>query len=756
MATIARGQGSSRTTIIDAFESLAAWSAVPSDGVTLSLHSDSGAVGRSMRLDFDFHGHGGYAIARRTVDLPLPPNYRFSWRLRGESPVNTLEFKLVDPSGENVWWSNQRDVVFPRDWSTIVRRKRHISFAWGPKGGGDMDRVAAIEIAITAGQGGKGSVWIDELSLTELDVERPYSGTPVARATSQAPAHAPAAMLDGDRTTSWRSLAGATRQAVDIDFGSSREFGALVVEWEPLRHARDYAVLTSAEGARWDTLRVVQGSDGGRDYLYLPESEGRYVRLALARPAASSGYGLRTLRVEPLDWAPTRNDFFKAIARESPRGTFPRAFGNEQSYWTVVGVNGDMREGLFNEDGALDLGKGSFSIEPFVRTGDALITWNDVERTPSLMDNSLPIPSVTWRGGGVTLTTTAFGSGPSGASSLYAIYRLTNTGRAVRRTTLYLALRPFQVNPPWQFLGVPGGEARVRTIAGNGTAVRINEADIVQVLTPGARFGATTFDGGEIVTHLRRGRLPGAPRVVDPFDHASAALAWDMELAPGASREVAVRMPLHPRAAALPARSAHSALGAERQYWSAILGGVRIELPASERRIPETIRSSLAYILINRDSAALQPGSRSYERSWIRDGALTSAALLRLGQDSVVRAFAEWYATFQFANGKVPCCVDVRGADPVPEHDSNGEFIFLIAEYYRYTGDLAFAERMWPHVARAAAYIDSLRPGGRALKARLCPSRSSTRPGAPSRFRKRPNTRNSAGMKTRYIQAPSR
>ncbi len=74
-----------------------------------------------------------------------------------------------------------------------------------------------------------------------------------------------------------------------------------------------------------------------------------------------------------------------------------------------------------------------------------------------------------------------------------------------------------------------------------------------------------------------------------------------------------------------------------------------------------------------------------------------------------MREFIEWYAPFQYPNGKVPCCVDHRGADPVPEHDSHGELIYLIAEYYRYTHDRALLERMWPHVEKAVAYIDSLR-----------------------------------------------
>ncbi|MFL6248539.1 MAG: coagulation factor 5/8 type domain-containing protein, partial [Thermoanaerobaculia bacterium] len=64
-------------------------------------------------------------------------------------------------------------------------------------------------------------------------------------------------------------------------------------------------------------------------------------------------------------------------------------------------------------------------------------------------------------------------------------------------------------------------------------------------------------------------------------------------------------------------------------------------------------------------------------------------------------------------NGYVPCCVSTSGApDPVPEHDSHGQFIYLVAEYYRHTRDRAFLEEMWPLVRRVVNYIDELRHEG--------------------------------------------
>src|SRR5207244_4466476 len=98
-----------------------------------------------------------------------------------------------------------------------------------------------------------------------------------------------------------------------------------------------------------------------------------------------------------------------------------------------------------------------------------------------------------------------------------------------------------------------------------------------------------------------------------------------------------------------------------------------------------------------------------YARSWIRDGALMSRALLQMGHARAVRDFIVWYAVHQYDNGKIPCCVDTRGSDPVPEHDSNGEFLYLVAEYARFTGDTGLVRVLWPRVTRAAAYLDSLR-----------------------------------------------
>ncbi|HEX6160684.1 MAG TPA: coagulation factor 5/8 type domain-containing protein, partial [Thermoanaerobaculia bacterium] len=422
------------------------------------------------------------------------------------------------------------------------------------------------------------------------------------------------------------------------DLGRRYEFGGLVVDWEAA--PRRYEIATSLDGNAWETARRVERTDGGRDWLWLPDSDARYVRID------ADGGSLRALRLLPAEVSTSPNEFFAAIARETRRGDLPRYFYGEQSYWTVVGdEEGGPHEALLNEDGAIELGGSRVSIEPFVRHAGKLYSWADVTATQK------PGPIVEWP----MLTVTPRVEG----DALVVDYRVPDGA------TLYLAIRPFQVNPPWQFLKRTGGTVKISRIEKSGNSI--------------------TVDGDERSTIIASGawtdELPQLQIAEDEFP--AAVLKF--------SGSTTIRTTGTPRSSQPPSAPTF-----------------RIEVPA-EPRLEASIRANLRYILINRDGPSIQPGSRSYERSWIRDGSLTSAALLRLGRADVVREFIEWYAAHQYPNGEIPCCVSAAGADPVPEHDSHGQFLYLIADYYRHTRDRGLVQRLWPRIARTVDAIDALR-----------------------------------------------
>jgi hypothetical protein len=691
--------------LVDSFESIDAWHASPADGVTLTITFDSGRTGRCARLDYDFRGHAGWAAAHRTSPVELPAHWELSLWLRGTPAVQTLEVKLLDPTGENVWWSVLRDLEIGDAWQHIVVKKRHLRFAWGPAGGGDLTQLGAIELALVPGEGGASTVWLDDLALSAVPPPRPATGSPHITASSSASGLVPAVAVDARPSTCWRSAGDSLgEQWLALDYGGLVELGGLIIDWDRAAAPARFAVQTSADGTAWSTRWQVASTHGARSWVPLPDTDCRLVRLLLEAPPGAA-VGICELEVQGLDFAATANDFMGAVARGARRGLYPRGLLGEMTAWTVVGPSsGKGRRGLLGADGSFEPLPRSASLEPFVMLDGSLVTWADVTRKHSLLDGRLPIPTVTWHTPRFDLEVTAVAE--DDRSTL--LYRLESRSAAVIEPQLAIALRPFQVNPPSQHLNGPGGVAVMSTVscttsgmtlAGSWTALAEPAAD---------RCGAVGFDSGDVVALLSSGELPSATHADPPYP--SAALVWDLRLEPGATREVALTIRFGPPGTSSPAAEPVADLVARvAGQWRELLSRVEITVPPSARDVIDTLAANLGFMLVNRDGPALQPGARAYARSWIRDGAMMAAALLRLGHDDAVKNFARWFARYQYDDGKAPCCVDHRGADPVPENDSDGELIFLVAETVRMTRDLAFAEELWPHVDRAAAHIDTLR-----------------------------------------------
>ena len=444
----------------------------------------------------------------------------------------------------------------------------------------------------------------------------------------------------------------------------------------------------------------------------LRRADGIEFVVARNRDGGAGHFAIDDLRIAPLSGAPlaarpaeeSANDRIAALAKASPRGAFPRAFIGEQPYWTLAGSDGGKIAALISEDAAIEPAKGSYSIEPVVMDGATRFDWAGVRQSHSLVVGRLPIPSVTWTGPGFRLDTTLLAD--SVGRAMLAQYALTNTSGARSAFELRLGVRPWQVNPPAQFLAQQGGASPISRIVLDGTRLAITQPQ-TEGDPPLTRVLIASRPPDSAVI----GALPGK-------DMATADLAYVLNLAAWASDEIVLVMPGDGGAAP----SWDSAFAATRWHWRDVLGRVRLRVPPAKLAVAETLATAFAHILTSRDGPMLKPGTRSYDRAWIRDGAMMSEALLRMGRADVARAFADWYRPNLFDSGKVPCCVDFRGADPVPENDSQGEFIFMVSQLYRFTGDRSALARDWTAVLAATRYMDQLRLSERTA-ANLTPER---------------------------------
>jgi hypothetical protein len=695
---------------LDDFEDLSAWTAIASGQARLALSLERGRQGGAMRLDFDFQGGGGFVVARKPFVLTLPESYAFSFDIRGIGPSNIFEFKLVDASNQNVWRWRVEAFDLPEDWQALRIKSSQIQFAWGPLGGGLARDIAAIELVVAAGPGGQGTVWIEGLRLEDTS----YYLTPLVEVTSALPGCEACHVWDPSPATCWRSAATDEPQRLVIDFQREREYGGLVIRWDRDRRPQAFEILLSRDGDEWQTCWSADQGVGEETDVYLPGAASRFLCLDLRQTSQREGFGIVGVEVQPHEFSRSINDFFSAIAQRAQAGLYPKYFLGRQTYWTPVGTGEDVTQALFNEEGLVEVDKGAFSIEPFLYADGRLITWADASLTQTLERNYLPIPSSEWQAGDLALRTTAFATGPCGASTLFIRYRVANDSDAARTVRLFAAIRPFQVTPTWQHWQRFGGVSQIGELVYESGTVLVDGRKRVIPLTSPSQFGAATFAQGAITEHLRAGDLPSQDRVKDAFGYASGALRFDLDLEPHAAQEVYLAIPFGAVRPDQPAELEADLSGAEQfriavSQWEDRLGAFDVRLPPVASGVVETLKTAAAHILINRNGPALHPGPRRYSRSWIRDGALMGAALARVGLPGEGRDFIRWYAGFQAPDGNLPDCADRDGCEWLPEYDSWGELIFAVMDHYRFTGDRDFLVEMWPAVLNSVGYLETLR-----------------------------------------------
>ncbi|MDB5420232.1 MAG: coagulation factor 5/8 type domain protein, partial [Brevundimonas sp.] len=730
--------------ILDDFEDLTAWKADASTDVSSAISAVPGHEGgHAMRLDYDFNGKSGYAFAARSLSFTAPENYEISFWVRGETLPNTFEVKFTDASAENVHWRQTTRYDFPDGWTLFTIKKRQIAWAWGPNPDRAFRGAERVEFVVTAGEGGRGFIEIDGLTLRELAPEPAVPPRPLASATSEDETAPAANAVDGDPVTAWRSAA-VGDQSLMLDLGYEREFGGLTLKWAERGSAARYKLMASPDGEAWTSIAQVEAGDGGTDWLRTPEASARYLRLDLQAPPAAAragsqmgagqtreppqtAYALSELTIEPLSFGKDETAFLSAVAAQNRRGLYPRGFVGEQNYWTLVGVDGGGESGLISEDGAIELRRGGPSIEPFVLDNGRLVTWADVRIQQGLIDNDLPIPTVTWTHEGWTLKVTALAEGAADAASLFGRYDLTNTSSRPLTLTMALAARPMQVNGPVQFLAVPGGASPLSRLEWRDDHLWLTAASgKLDSLAPYAapdRISLSSFEAGaDPQSLIAAGRGRASSQAISGTDTSGlpgGALLYEVTLQPGETRTFGFLAPIgsqgavaadHPADVAAHLDDVQTRIAAS---WREKLDRFDLILPPEGQRIEDTMKTSLAHMLMSRQGPILQPGTRSYNRSWIRDGAMMAEGLNRLDHADLSADYLRFYAPFVFSDGKVPCCVDQRGADPVPENDSHGEFIFLAAETYRYTHDEALLRAVWPQVQGAIAYMDGLRASTR-------------------------------------------
>ncbi|MEO8460903.1 MAG: discoidin domain-containing protein, partial [Dokdonella sp.] len=450
---------------------------------------------------------------------------------------------------------------------------------------------------------------------------------------------------------------------------------------------------------------------------------------------------------------------YEIAAGRANRDLFPSSLHQQQVYWTVVGVPNGRQKSVFDEYGDIEAFKGAPLVQPVWRdaSGTTAAAF-DKPLQHSLRKGWMPMPAVEWSPQpGLQLRSEAIAVEQTGAPVTLVRHRLENIGDKHIDGQLSLLVRPMQMSPPWQ----NGGPSPIHDVAIDGASVqstvRINGRTLLQSLTPVTARGASAFGEhaeSEITRHVPTGTVPKSLTAHDADGLAAAMLSYRVQLEPGAKFDVVIAFPLgneriDTNATTLPkappldrnelvgntgeAGDGFDALANKvAEQWQTRLGRIGLTLP--DASLVDMLRAQAAYMLINQTGPAMQAGPRNYNRSFIRDGSATAAVLTRMGEGKTARDYLRWYADHAVhENGLVSPILNEdgsvnRGFGSDIEYDSQGEFVWLVAEIARLDGGADSVRDYLSKVKLALQFLQTLR------ERTLVPGYMADRE-APERFR---------------------
>ncbi len=531
-------------------------------------------------------------------------------------------------------------------------------------------------------------------------------------------------ILDSDLNTIWTSDK-KKEQNIIFDLKKEMRLGGLTINWAgtpPTQRTLYY----SRNNKDWKALYSSKRKIKETEKIFFESVSASYLKLDMIRGDGPAQ--IRELQFKGQDEKASPEMTFKNAAKDAPEGCYPKWLAGLQEYWTVTGVENETRKSLLSEDGTVEPYHNSYSFSPLLKVNNKLVTFGDAVTAQSLEDKCLPLPRVVWEAKDLDLVIESFGADDGDKSSTYMKYTITNRSKAELKGEFYLLLRPFQVNPPWMH----GGLSQIQSIQYDPTVsgmLKVNNQNALYIPSSPAQIAAVPYQRkdinqenvtGDIIEEIREGTLSSSKSIdlKDPSEYASACVSYSYQLKPGESKIYYFVAPLHDTIHQIRTDLKEDAFASwfngqrskMKKIWIDKLSVVKIELPDPE--FVDTLKSSLAYIIINNDHIRLQPGSRNYDSAWMRDGALMSRALLTMNFTNEVKNYLNWTSKFVGKDGWVPFIINQKD-EPVlngwQEYDSQGEYIYAVYQCYLFTKNREFLASKKNNIINDISYMKNLR-----------------------------------------------
>ncbi len=383
----------------------------------------------------------------------------------------------------------------------------------------------------------------------------------------------------------------------------------------------------------------------------------------------------------------------------NPDWPMPGWIRGEPLAWTMTALPGATNEALVRSDGAVAPWATAPTVEIWLydpaREELTMATGEGVEF--SLHGGHIPLPRWVWEAEDIIVDNVLFRDVPQGATNWQVT--VGNAGDTTRELELLMVLRPFGIDRSLAPMCSVGLQADSR--------LWVDGVPFLTAKRPPDQAGL----GGlaDVMSAAISGQVPVTDAdVSDPAGLAAAAWVYSLSLEAGGSDTLRFAFPGVP-GDDFPAiwASAETQLTEAATAWEEAVGHVQIDVP--DDFVGQGVKASTGYLLLSIGPQGPHPGPLMHDSMWVRDSAYIGLALLQLGHADVVREYIPPIVASQEPDGRIP---PIQGTD-IPwesdQWDAQGQFIFLVTTYYRYTGDIDGLRAWYPALRDAAEFLIDLR-----------------------------------------------
>ena len=594
-------------------------------------------------------------------------------------------------------------------------------------GDGDWDQGSLgpiearyVRVVVTKGRQGTGAA-LSQLEIKGLETQSAFllegaGGT-------YAPAPGTEAMLDGKSETAWHAPGPTAR--VLLDLRRVRPVGGVRVDWGPDGFASNTVVEVSENGTNWVSFGYLQAQEGDFSVLMAATVQpARYLRLAFSGASAPEGFAVAEFKVRGAKGVADIWSRYELAAEKAPDGVYPDALRKRQNFWALAcGLEEGAAECLLDEWGVFAPREASPTLTPLLLTADGVMTARQAEAVEHRLGGSgAPLPETVWQlGGGLRLRIRAMARPGAAPPMGWVEYELANDSLMTHTGRLCWVVRPTRLPPPWAGGGLaPIARIRAGMAPGGWQEIRVNGDPLFAVPEPGLAFGAAAFDEGDVVEVLLRGETPPPRMAWDGDGLASAAWWLDYTLEPGGKirRVIAAnaQAPLVRSWRRFPwpdvAGAEEAAAMFDREWldaaWTWREATTRLNPRVARPGAMESLRMQTGWLLGVRTVMGAAEGET------MESICLRVAALLRAGRADAARPWIERAGAGIQTNGWVPAIWRPDGRVDAPDgragwHASQGQYAFMVLDYFRFTQDTAFLHETYPRLKAALQYLAELR-----------------------------------------------